>query len=155
MPVEANVFEYIFPIAAMLLSFMALLSSIRFIISRQGLYWVLPAIISLLLCFENLNNLLIVGEFGVEAYDITFTNTIPVLLSFLWYMMVIMFHYAMKLAIPENKYLNDSKKNKAEAIYMEKYERRKNLLRRRNKEEDASNRAQIPSIRSYRGKLVD
>ena len=148
-------FEYIFPIAAMLLSFMALLSSIRFIISKNGLFWILPAIISILLCFENLNTLLIVGEHGSEIYEMTFSNTIPVILSFLWYMMVIMFHYAMKLAIPENKYINDSKKNKAEAIYIEKYERRKNYVKRKNKEDDSSNKTRVPVVPSYRGKLVD
>ena len=148
-------FEYIFPIAAMMLSFMALLSSIRFILSRQGLYWILPVFISLLLCFENLNTLLIVGEHGSSVYEMTFSNIIPVILSFLWYMMVIMFHYAMKLAIPENKYINDSKKNKAEAIYMEKYERRKSLIAHKNKVDDRSNRTSVPTIPSYGGKLVD
>lgn len=148
-------FEYIFPIAAMLLSFMALLSSIRFILSRNGLFWILPAIISILLCFENLNTLLIVGEHGSSAYEMTFTNTIPVILSFLWYMMVIMFHYAMKLAIPENKYINESKKNKAEATYMERFEKRKSYAIRKNKEDESSNRHRIPSVSSFHGDLVD
>lgn len=139
----------------MLLSFMSLLSSLRFILSRQGLYWILPAIISMLLCFENLNTLLVVGEHGTSAFSITITNTIPVLLSFLWYMMVIMFHYAMKLAIPENKYLDESRKNKAEAVYMEKYERRKNLIKHRNKENDSSCRSHVPSVPSYRSSDID
>ena len=38
--VEAPMIVYIIPITALLLSFMALLASMRFIFSRQGLYWV-------------------------------------------------------------------------------------------------------------------
>ena len=46
---------YIIPIPALMLTFMALLASLRFIFSRQGLYWIFPAIISLLMFFQNLN----------------------------------------------------------------------------------------------------
>ena len=59
---------YIIPITALLLAFMSLLASLRFIFSRQGLYWVFPAMISLIL-------------------------------AALWYMMIIVFHYALKKTI--------------------------------------------------------
>ena len=92
---------YIIPITALMLTFMALLASLRFIFSRQGLYWIFPAIISLLMFFQNLNTLLMLGEAGITSFEYNFTNFAPFILAFLWYMMIVVFHYALKKKIDE------------------------------------------------------
>lgn len=148
-------FVYVFPITALLLSFMALLSSVRFLFSRQGGYWILPTLISIVLCFYNLNNLLVIGEAGFANYVPTVISTLPTVLSFLWYIMVIVFHYALKLAIPENKYLNDSIKNKKESVYLEKFESRRNKFKRRNRYESESSKTKVPSVPAYKNGTID
>ena len=74
-------FVYIIPLTALLLSFMALLASMRFIFSRQGLYWLFPAIISLLLFFQNLDTLLLLGEEDITEFAYTFRNFAPFVLA--------------------------------------------------------------------------
>ena len=141
-------FIYIIPITALLLTFMALLASMRFIFSRQGAYWIFPAIISLLLFFQNLETLLFIGsqEAGAAA-PVPFR---PLVLALLWYMMIIVFHYALKKTITENRFENDSIKNRAEAEYLEKYEARMRRKSRKAREEKSGNSASVPSVPEYR-----
>ena len=127
---------YIIPITALLLAFMSLLASLRFIFSRQGLYWVFPAMISLILFFQNLQQLLLAGEEEMAGIDLSFPSLSPLILAALWYMMIIVFHYALKKTITENRFENDSIKNRAEAEYLrpsplvvDDEPRRANLLR--------------------------
>ena len=141
---------YIIPITALLLTFMSLLASLRFIFSRQGLYWVFPAIISLLLFFQNLERLLVLGEAGITSFEYSFSNFSPFILAFLWYMMIVVFHYALKKTITENRFENDSVKNRAEAEYLEKYEARMRKKSRKQRSEDENNSASIPSVPEYR-----
>ena len=141
---------YIIPITALLLSFMSLLTSLRFIFSRQGLYWVFPAIISLLMFFQNLTTLLALGEAGITSFEYTFSNFSPFILAFLWYMMIVVFHYALKKTIDENRFESDSKKNRKEAEYLEKYERRKGRRERRKSMQRAASEHDVPSIPEYR-----
>ena len=147
-------FIYIITIAATLLSFMALLSSLRFIFSRQCIFWVIPLLISLILLLENINTLLLFGEEPIEE-EITFMNLLPAFLSLFWYALVVIFHYTLKLAIPENKYINDSRKNMYEAQYLEKHEIRKNKRAREENTENASAKNIVPELHSLHGKLVD
>lgn len=144
-------FVYIIPLTALLLAFMSLIASLRFIFSRQGLYWIFPAVISLILFFQNLSTLLVLGEQAPESFEYTFSNFGPFILAFLWYMMIVVFHYALKKAIPENRFINDSRKNKAEAEYLLKYEMRQNRRIRRIRKEEASDRTQVPSVPEYKG----
>ena len=141
---------YIIPIAALLLTFMSLLASLRFIISRQGFYWVFPAMISLILFFQNLQTLLAVGEEAPAAMDLSFSAISPLLLAFLWYAMIIVFHYALKKTVMENRFENDSIKNRAEAEYLEKYEARMRRKSRKQREERKENSAAVPSVPEYR-----
>ena len=143
-------FSYIIPVAALLLTFLSLLASMRFIFSRQGLFWLLPALISILLSYQNLNTLLAISEAEDGAFSYTLTSFIPFILAFLWYMMIITFHYALKIAIPENKFISDSRKNRNEAIWNEKYEMRANMKERREKEEWSQYKSERPSVPSYR-----
>ena len=141
---------YIIPIIALLLTFMSLLASLRFIFSRQGLYWVFPAIISLILFFLNLQRLLIIGEEAPETIDLSFSAIAPLALAGLWYLMIIVFHYALKKTIVENSFENDSVKNRAEAEYLEKYEARIRRKSRRQRMERTENSASVPSVPEYR-----
>ena len=143
-------FVYIIPITALLLSFMALLASMRFIFSRQGLYWLFPAIISLLLFFQNLDTLLRLGEQGITEFEYTFRNFSPFILAFLWYMMIVVFHYALKKNIPENRFESDSRKNRAEAEYLMKVEMRKKRKVRKQNKKYLENHTEVPSVPEYR-----
>ena len=141
---------YIIPITALMLTFMALLASLRFIFSRQGLYWIFPAIISLLMFFQNLNTLLMLGEAGITSFEYNFTNFAPFILAFLWYMMIIVFQYALKKTIDENRFESDSRKNRKEAEYLEKYEMRKGKRERKKTLQRAATEQKIPSVPEYR-----
>ena len=140
-------FVYIIPITALLLSFMSLLASMRFIFSRQGMYWIFPAIISLLLFFDNLRTLLAAGEAGASY---TVTDFIPFVIAFLWYMMIVVFHYALKKTIPGNRFEDEARKNRAEAEYLMKVEMRRTRRVRREKKEYLENGAFVPSVPEYR-----
>lgn len=141
---------YILSILSLLLSFMALISSLRFLFSRQAPYWIIPIIISLILSLDNLNSI-----FSLSALDsnvnLTVSSLLPFLLSISWYSMIISFRFALKIAIPENRYLIDSKKNLNEALYLEKVETRKNRKQRKEKEERIINKTNVPRINSYNG----
>ncbi len=147
---EERVIVYIIPITALLLSFMALLASMRFIFSRQGLYWIFPAIISLLLFFQNLDTLLMLGAEGITEFSYTFRNFSPFILAFLWYMMIVVFHYALKKTIPENKFASDARKNRAEADYLMKVEMRQAKHIRNKKKEENENSSYVPAVPEYR-----
>ena len=146
---------YIIPITALLLSFMSLLASLRFIFSRQGLYWVFPAIISTLLFFQNLDTLLILGESEIAVFEYTFRNFSPFILSSLWYMMIVVFHYALKKTVAENRFESDSRKNRAEAEYLMKVEMRKTRKVRKEKVKYIENKAGIPEIPEYDSPDID
>ena len=141
---------YIIPITALRLAFMSRLASLRFIFSRQGLYWVFPAMISLILFFQNLQQLLLAGEEEMAGIDLSFPSLSPLILAALWYMMIIVFHYALKKTITENRFENDSIKNRAEAEYLEKYEARIRRKSRKAREEKSGNSASVPSVPEYR-----
>lgn len=141
---------YIIPIAALLLAFMSLLATLRFIVSRQGLYWVFPAIISLILFFLNLQTLLEAGEAEPISIDLSFEATAPLILAALWYLTIIVFHYALKKTISENRFENDSIKNRAEAEYLEKYEARMRRKSQKRRSEKSENSSYIPSVPEYK-----
>ena len=141
---------YIIPITALLLSFMSLLASMRFIFSRQGMYWIFPAIISLILFFDNLRTLLAAGEAGGAGAPYTVTGFVPLVLAFLWYMMIVVFHYALKKTIPENRFENEARKNRAEAEYLMKVEMRRTRRVRSEKKKYLENGAFVPSVPEYR-----
>ena len=122
----------------------------RFIFSRQGLYWIFPAIISLLLFFQNLDTLLTLGEAGITEFDYTFRNFSPFILAFLWYMMIVVFHYALKKTIEYNRFEDDARKNRTEAEYLMKVEMRAVRKRRKQRKEYLENATSVPSVPEYR-----
>ena len=141
---------YIIPIATVLLSFLALIATLRFIFSRLGLYWVFPALISALFFFQNLNILLALGEAGLSSFEYTFSNFNPFTMAVLWYMMIVVFHYALKKNVDDNRFENDSRKNRTEAAYLEKYERRRGRRERKRRKKSTVDSLKIPEIPEYR-----
>ncbi len=147
-------FSYIIPVASLLFTFLSLIACMRFIFSRQGIFWILPALISTLLSYQNLNSLILISM-SEKGFSYTFTSFLPFILSFLWYMMIITFHYALKIAIKENKFISDSRKNRNEAIWNEKYEIRQTKRERKEREEWNQNKTEKPIIPPYHNEEID
>ena len=125
---------------------MASLTCLRFILSREGLYWVIPCLISIILTFENMDTLLIAAETSIMPNYRTLRGISPVLIAFLWYMMIITFHYALRFKIKVNRYRNENRKNKEEAEFIEKMERRKRKKEYVLEEKNRKNSAEVPDI---------
>ncbi len=137
---------YIIPLICLFLTFMATLTCLRFILTREGLYWFIPCLISIILTLEKLDTLLYVVE-TAEVIDYrTMRNLAPVLIAFLWYVMIIAFHYALRYKIKVNRYRNENRKNRAEAEFIEKMERRNRKKESRKKERIRKNRTEVPHI---------
>ncbi|MFA7395681.1 MAG: hypothetical protein WCY81_01675, partial [Sphaerochaetaceae bacterium] len=71
------------------------------------------------------------------SFDRSITILIPLIIVFLWYMMIVVFRYALKLVVPDNKYMEETMRNLREARYLQKLEYRKymkslNTLRKRD-----------------------
>ena len=129
---------------------MALLSCLRFIFSRQGVYWVLPALISLIMFFDNLQSLLIFGEEGISSVEYTLSDVSPFFIAILWYLTVIVFHHALTRKIPINSFENDSIKNRHEAAYLAKYEARQRKRIRKKNDPNEVNSLKMPHVPEYR-----
>jgi len=70
----------------------------------------------------------------------------PLVLTLFWYLMIVVFHYALKHNVTKNKYLNDQKKNYEEARFLEKTERRDFLNFRKKEKEKVANGAYKPEL---------
>ncbi len=129
-------------IGTTLLCFLATLLSIRFIFSRQGWFWVLPSLISLIFLYISIGPLYRVafGKMGAEymiqlsAYR-SIDGIFPLIVVVLWFLLVISLRLALRIAVPANKHLIDTKRNLAEARYvneleLRRYRREANILRR-------------------------
>lgn len=116
--------DYLVSLLALLLSVLATLSSLRFVFSRQGFYWIIPSLLSLALVAFNLT------EFFSQSGDlllhfVPFTRQYLLLFaSAFWYATVIIFRHALKTSSSQRKYKNEQEKNYAEARFIEKTERR-------------------------------
>ena len=136
--------EYVIPLTSLLLTFLSALASLRFIFSRQGFYWILPLLVSLILCTSNLYFLINPAILSASApFGIIF---FPLALALVWYLMIIVFHYALKKDIDRNRYLNDQKKNYEEARFLEKAERREFLRLTHRRKENAEGSAYEPKL---------
>lgn len=115
--------SYLFPLLSLILSFLATLACLRFLLSRQFFFWVLPLSFSTLLCVVNFCYVFfpsLLSLFTVESLSL-----VLFLISTIWYCIVIYFHYIIKKAIGKNKVQSDSVKNYNEALFLEKIERRR------------------------------
>ena len=138
--------EYLAPLFSLLLAAMAALACIRFIFSRQGLFWIVPLFVSIILCLAGVTSL-----FGL-ASPLPLLAQSPILslmLSFFWYLVVVSFHYALKKKVYRNSYLNDMRKNLNEARFLEKNERREFARRRQKRREEALNSYYKPTSSDF------
>lgn len=126
-----------------LLCFLSAILAIRFIFSRQGWFWIIPSMISLIFLYLSLEPLFRVafGNIG-EAYQIQLSpyrsidGIFPLIVVVLWFLLVISLRIALRIAVPENKHLIDAKRNLAEARYvsyleLQHYRREARKLRRK------------------------
>lgn len=139
--------RYILPLASLLLTFLATLACLRFLFSRQGLFWIIPLVLSLFLDVNNLVPLV----FGTSLTIFTGRDAEFFLLglSFFWYMMVITFHYALKRKVDRNRFRSDMVKNYTEARFLEKNERRDFSRRNRRRRRTAMNSYVTPEESSF------
>ena len=139
--------QYIVPLASLLLTFLSSLACLRFIFSRQGLFWIIPFLVSALLSVENALSLFAGGPFLMPT--IHSFRFFPLILSFCWYMMVITFHYALKKKVSRNRFISDMRKNYSEARFLEKIEKRNFFRFSRHKKEAAINSYYQPEVRPF------
>ena len=141
--------RYVLPLASLLLTFLATMACLRFLFSRQGLFWIVPLVLSLLL---DVNNLIpLVSPAGVAVFSSRMTEFFLLALSFFWYLMVITFHYALKRKVDRNRFRSDMIKNYTEARFLEKNERREFARRRQKRREEALNSYYKPTSSDFTG----
>lgn len=140
--------EYLAPLFSLLLAAMATLACIRFIFSRQGLFWIVPLLVSIILTLAGVTSLFgLAGPLPLLAQS----PILSLMLSFFWYLVVISFHYALKKKVYRNSYLNDMRKNLNEARFLEKNERREFTRRRQKRREEALNSYYKPTSSDFTG----
>jgi len=119
------------PIFTTLLCFLAVAACVRFILSQQGWFWILPLIISAIFLYISIDPLMnvatgaVTGSYLVEiSPDRSIREIIPLIIVLIWYSMIITFRYALKMVVPVNRHLINTEKNLKESRYMEKVELR-------------------------------
>lgn len=140
--------NFIVPTMALLLTFLATIATLRYIVTRQGIYWAIPFLISLILFYQNLTTLLSAAE-GEGDYIITFSSVLPLVLSILWYALIQAFHFALKTEREYNKYVDQSRKTYNEARFVIMTERRKTRREQEDRKNESRNKPVVPHIPSY------
>ena len=140
--------NFIVPTLALLLVFLSSLASARYLLTRQGIYWAIPFLISLILLYQNLSTLLKAAE-AEGDYILTFSNLLPLVLAILWYALIQAFHFALKTEREYNKYVDQSRKTYNEARFVLLNERRKLRKEQIEDQTKATNKPIKPSIRLY------
>ncbi len=147
---------YVLPLLALLLNFLAFASSLRFVLSRQGLYWLVPMCISILLGWFSGTQLLAAVSLRQWGLVMDTAMTIVLLvLSALWYVGVITFHFALKKTVAHNKHLDETWKNYHEARYLEKVTLRNYRKKSRRQRRNNAPASTLPVIRAYPKQWVD
>jgi len=139
---EDSLLMILVPIFTTLLCFLAAAACMRFILSRQGWFWILPLIISAILMYISIEPLMNVatgavsGSYLIEiSPDRSVREILPLIIVLIWYAMIITFRYALKMVVPVNRHLINTAKNLKESRYMEKIEFRnlKKRVRKKNR----------------------
>ena len=140
--------NFIVPTLALLLAFLSSIASFRYLITRQGIYWTIPFLISLILFYQNIITLL---EATVAEGDflITFNSMLPLVLAILWYALIQAFHFALKTEREYNKYVDHSRKTYNEARFVLLTERRRTRKEQMEKKEEKRNKPVVPKVPSY------
>lgn len=148
---------YGLPIVCLLLNFLAFAACFRFLFSRQGLYWVVPLIVTLFLLWPNALGLYALASMpNTRTLPYTYMDFLPLLLALFWYAMIVTFHFALKKTVKVNYNIEQVRKNLFEARYQMKTER-SNLERkqRRKRSYYANTPARKPVLQAYSGEWTD
>lgn len=109
---------YALPLVCLLLNFLAFAACLRFLFSRQGLYWIVPLFLTLFILWPNSLNLFrVAGNPASVTLPYTYMDLQPLLLSLFWYAMIVTFHFALKKTVRVNHYEEQIRKNLYEARY--------------------------------------
>jgi len=109
---------YALPLVCLLLNFLAFAACLRFLFSRQGLYWIVPLFLTLFILWPNALKLYQVASNTARvSLPYSYLDLQPLLLSLFWYAMIVTFHYALKKTIRVNHYEEQVRKNLHEARY--------------------------------------
>ena len=140
--------NFIVPTTALLLTFLASIATLRYLLTRQGIYWAIPFLISLILFYQNLTTLLKAAEMEGD-FIISFSSLLPLVLSILWYALIQAFHFALKTEREYNKYVDQSRKTYNEARFVLLTERRRTRKEQMEKKEEKRNKPVVPKVPSY------
>ncbi len=133
---------YLLPLACLLLNFLAFAACLRFLFSRQGLYWIIPLALTLFMAWPHALTLYTVASAAkAPPSSWAYLDLQPLLLSLLWYAMIVTFHYALKKTIRVNLYAEGVKKNLHEARYLASGDEAERLRRDRRWRTHLANRA--------------
>lgn len=120
--------QYILPLFCLLLNFVTLAACLRFVFSHGGQYWILPAIMSLLLLVQN-GSVLYAG--GMLSSPIPAGSLISTLISIFWYAIVVAFRYALKSHTAASNYAFRVRKDLTESRFLLKTQEIQNQKRLR------------------------
>lgn len=142
---------YILPLVCLLLNFVAFAACLRFLFSRQGLYWIIPLIVTGFILWPNAMRLYQVASHeGILTPSYTYLDLQPVLLSLFWYAMIVTFHFALKKTVKVNHYEEQVRKNLHEARYQMAVDTRTHALRlQRKKQRYLRQSAVVPALDAY------
>ena len=140
--------NFIVPTTALLLTFLSSIATVRYLLTRQGIYWAIPFLISLILFYQNLTTLLKAAE-AEGDFIINFTTMLPLVLAILWYALIQAFHFALKTEREYNKYVDQSRKTYNEARFVLLTERRRTKKEQMEDKTKARNKPVTPSVPVY------
>ena len=136
---------FILPLLTLLFFFMSFLTSLRFLLTREGSIWILPSFFSLIMSYVSLDEL--ISSMNTSKFDLTLRVLLNLLCAAIWYLVIISMHSALKKRESERK-KRDSRINKAEAKYIEKIERKRLKREKKEKEDDNVRYNTVPQLYS-------
>ena len=140
--------NFIVPTLALLLTFLASIASLRYLLTRQGIYWAIPFFISLILFYQNLTTLLTAAE-AEGDFILSFSSMLPLVLAILWYALIVAFHFALKTEREYNKYVDQSRRTYNEARFVLMTEKRKMIKEQMENKTKSTNKPVTPSVPIY------
>lgn len=108
--------QYILPLFCLLLNFVAMSACLRFFLSREGKYWAMPFLLSLLLFLQN-GSVMYAGSFLASGASFS-GGLVGALISILWYAIIVVFHYALKKTTHAANYKLRVRKDLAESQFL-------------------------------------
>lgn len=145
------------PLLCLLLNFLAFTACMRFLFSRQGFYWIVPLLVTIFLLWPNALRLYqVAGNGAIQATGFSYFDLQPLLLSLLWYAMIVTFHYALKKTIRANYHHEQVKKNLHEARYQMSVESVTHQRKEQRRKHYFTNApARTPRLQAYSSEWTD